>query len=307
MKIYAAPLQGYTDTAWRSAHRSLYGDGVDAYFAPFVRVERGEVRRRDLVDTAPTTAYTLVPQVIFRDVAEFDIAVQALVNQGYTQVDLNLGCPFPPQVKHGRGAGALVNPQLLTEVAERMHSLPHVRFSVKMRLGVDDSRQWRASAVALAAMPLEFVTIHPRIARQGYKGELLFDELAEAIRILPHPIIFNGEVAEIQDIDRATAIEGVSGVMIGRGLLRRPSLVAEWQQGREWTPAERLRKMCELHHLVYEQRKERLRGGEAQVLQSMRTFWDYADGEVDRRLLKAIRKATTLPRYLEAVNQLARH
>lgn len=307
MKIYAAPLQGYTDAAWRSAHRSLYGDGVDAYFAPFVRVEHGEVRRRDLVDTALTTAYTLVPQVIFRDVAEFDIAVQALVNQGYTRVDLNLGCPFPPQVKHGRGAGALVNPALLSAVAERMNGMPQVRFSVKMRLGVDDAQQWRASAETWAAMPVKFVTIHPRIARQGYKGELLLDELAEAIRVLPHPIIFNGEVAGIQDIDRAMAIEGMSGVMIGRGLLRRPSLVAEWREGREWTPTERLRKMCELHHLVYEQRAERLQGGEAQVLQSMRTFWDYADDEVDRRQLKAIRKANTLPRYFDAVNQLVWH
>ncbi|MGN0223881.1 MAG: tRNA-dihydrouridine synthase family protein [Muribaculaceae bacterium] len=306
MKIYAAPLQGYTDSAWRAAHRCVYGDGVEAYFAPFVRVEHGEVRRRDLVDTSPTTAYTLVPQVIFRDVAEFDIAVQALVNQGYTRVDLNLGCPFPPQVKHGRGAGALVNPPLLAVVAERMRSLPQVRFSVKMRLGVDDARQWRASAEALAAMPLEFVTIHPRISRQGYKGELLLDELAEAIKILPHPIVFNGEVAEIQDIDRAMAIEGISGVMIGRGLLRRPSLVAEWREGREWTPAERLKKMCELHQIVFESRSERLLGGDSQVLQSMRTFWDYADGEIDRRQLKAIRKANSLQRYFEAVNQLAR-
>ena len=61
------------------------------------------------------------------------------------------------------------------------------------------------------------------------------------------------------------------------------------------------------HHLVYEQRAERLQGGEAQVLQSMRTFWDYADDEVDRRQLKAIRKASTLQRYFDAVNQLVRH
>ena len=58
-------MQGYTDSAWRSAHRYVYGDGVDAYFSPFVRVEKGAVRRRDMVDTAPTDTYTLVPQVIF--------------------------------------------------------------------------------------------------------------------------------------------------------------------------------------------------------------------------------------------------
>ncbi len=307
MKIYSAPLQGYTDSAWRAAHRCVYGDGVDAYFSPFVRVEHGQVRRRDLADTMPTTAYTLVPQVIFRDMEEFDILVQALVDQGYTRVDLNFGCPFPPQVKHGRGAGALVKPDLLAAVAGRMRELPQVRFSVKMRLGMDDAHQWRASTEALAAMPVEFVTIHPRIARQGYKGELWMDELVAAIDILPHPIVFNGEIVDIQDIDRAMAIDGVCGVMIGRGLLRRPSLVAEWREGREWSADERLCKLCELHDMVYEQRRERLQGGEAQVVQSMHTFWDYADGQVEHRRLKAIRKANSLQRYFEAVNMLRRH
>ena len=219
-------------------------------------------------------------------------------------MDLNLGCPFPPQVKHGRGAGALVNTALLIEVANRIRSLPQVKFSVKMRLGVDDERQWRTSAEALAGMPLEQITIHPRIARQGYKGNLFLNELAEAIRLLPNPVVFNGEVVERLDIDRALAIEGVTGVMIGRGLLRRPSLVAEWREGREWNTEERLHKLWELHHIVYEQRCQRLQGGERQLLQAMHTFWDYADGEIDHKMLKAIRKANSLPLYFEAVNQL---
>lgn len=46
-KIFAAPLQGYTDVPWRHFHAELYG-GIDAYFTPFIRVERGEIRQRDL-------------------------------------------------------------------------------------------------------------------------------------------------------------------------------------------------------------------------------------------------------------------
>lgn len=41
-QLYAAPLQGLTEPAWRNAHWQTIG-GVDAYFTPFVRWERGGV------------------------------------------------------------------------------------------------------------------------------------------------------------------------------------------------------------------------------------------------------------------------
>lgn len=37
--IYAAPLQGFTETAWRNAHAQSFG-GVDAYYTPFIRLEK---------------------------------------------------------------------------------------------------------------------------------------------------------------------------------------------------------------------------------------------------------------------------
>ena len=39
--IYAAPLQGFTEVAWRNAHAQCLG-GVDAYYTPFVRLEKKE-------------------------------------------------------------------------------------------------------------------------------------------------------------------------------------------------------------------------------------------------------------------------
>ena len=43
--VLAAPLQGVTDNVWRMAQHEVFG-GVDAYYAPFMRVEHGEVRRK---------------------------------------------------------------------------------------------------------------------------------------------------------------------------------------------------------------------------------------------------------------------
>jgi tRNA-dihydrouridine synthase len=43
LKLYAAPLQGFTEAPLRVLHQQLFG-GVDAYYSPFVRVKRCEKR-----------------------------------------------------------------------------------------------------------------------------------------------------------------------------------------------------------------------------------------------------------------------
>ena len=44
MKLYAAPLQGFTEAPWRNLHQEVFG-GIDAYYTPFVRMEKGEFRK----------------------------------------------------------------------------------------------------------------------------------------------------------------------------------------------------------------------------------------------------------------------
>ena len=63
--VLAAPLQGVTDNVWRMAQHEVFG-GVDAYYAPFMRVEHGEVRRKDLRDVDPerNVGTTLIPQIL---------------------------------------------------------------------------------------------------------------------------------------------------------------------------------------------------------------------------------------------------
>ena len=52
ISIHFAPLQGYTDAAFRRLHHELWG-GITAYYTPFVRIEKGAFRRKDLADIAP--------------------------------------------------------------------------------------------------------------------------------------------------------------------------------------------------------------------------------------------------------------
>lgn len=305
-KIFAAPLQGYTDVPWRHFHAELYG-GIDAYFTPFIRVERGQVRQRDLKALAsPLNDNTnLIPQIIFRDAEEFVMLVDAVTAAGYDNVDLNMGCPYPPQVNHGRGSALLTRPEFLEEILELMvNRHVGVRFSVKMRLGVKDPEDWRKVLPVINRMPLTHVTVHPRIAVQQYSGDLYMAEFAELLKVSAHPVIFNGDLMTPSDIDRIKADHpAVAGVMIGRGLLADPALAVEWREGTVWPESFRMQKLMEFHRLLLEHYTATV-SGDGQVLQKIKPFWDYLEPVIGHKAAKAIRKATTLSKYHAAVRSI---
>ena len=79
-----APLQGYTEAEYRRAFADVYG-APDVCYTPFLRMEKGEAARRTLRDiNSPLNAGTnTVPQIIFRDAAEFESRVMERVRREY--------------------------------------------------------------------------------------------------------------------------------------------------------------------------------------------------------------------------------
>lgn len=291
MKPYIAfaPLQGYTDAAYRRAHWECVG-GVDEYYTPFVRIEKGEIRRKDLRDTDPAAneGVPTVPQVIARDGNEFARLCDALQEQGWRRIDLNMGCPFPMQVRAGRGSGLLQHPERVEEILEEMQRRPDVQFSVKMRLGQESEDEGLNIMPIINEMPLLHVTLHPRLGRQQYKGVADREAFGRFREVSRHPMVYNGDIAALDSEE--LELGNIKGVMIGRGLLARP-----WTTG-DKDPAEVLRAM---HAAVYRHATETL-CGDSQILARLHAFWEYID--IDRKQKKAIMKATSLPRYREAVS-----
>lgn len=293
MQIYAAPLQGYTEAPWRHFHRLVYGEGVDCYFTPFLRIEGGDVRRKDLNDIlSPLNEDVhVVPQIIFKDSDEFCALTDAAIDAGYKRIDLNLGCPFPPQVKKGRGSGMIGNRDVLAQIAELMISCHgEIEFSVKMRLGVESPDEWQSTIDIINSMPLHHVTIHPRTACQQYSGELQLNELQTFKERCTKPLIYNGDLSEI------SVMPGFEGIMIGRGLLARPSLVAEYLEGQAWSHEKRMGHILRLHRYLLDYYADCL-CGDTQILSKIKPFWDYLEPEIGHKPAKAIRKSTTLAKY----------
>ncbi len=304
LPLVAAPLQGFTDTAWRHFHRQVYGPAIGMYCTPFLRVEKHQPRQRDIrsLNSDLNADVPLTPQIIFNSKDEFTTLVNAIDGCGYSRVDMNLGCPFPPQVHHGRGSALLRNPDLLEGIADLVNDCyGHIRFSVKMRLGVERPDEWRRVIQALNRMNLTYVTVHPRVATQQYGGELYFDEFRSLSGECRHEVVYNGDVTTTADIDRvANDFPCVKAVMIGRGLLMRPSIAAEYAESIEWEREKRLTYILDFHRRLYDYYSETL-SGDAQLLSKIKPFWEYLEPEIGRKAYKQIKKATSVVKYMAAL------
>lgn len=303
MKIFSAPLQGFTEATWRNLHNEFFG-GIDAYFTPFIRYEYGEIRNKDIrdVEKKNNAVQRLVPQLIAATPDEMHPLVQLLENEGYSEVDINMGCSFPLQMRKKHGAGILPHPSMVAALMEEVKAHPGMRFSVKMRLGREDKNEWRALLPLLNEAPLAHITLHPRLGCEQYKQPADTEAFAEFYNECAHPLIYNGDILTLQDIERIEErFPTLMGVMLGRGLLANPALGAEYSRGSEFSKQELRERVQAMHDAMYRTMSERLQGN-TQLLSKMKPYWEYLMPSMEKRHKKAILKASNTEKFLQAVN-----
>ena len=291
--VLAAPLQGVTDNVWRIAQHDVFG-GVDAYYAPFMRVEHGEVRRKDLRDVDPerNTGTTLIPQILACQPDHALMMVDALKQMGYPRIDINLGCPFPPIALHRKGSGMLAHPDLAEALFQALSTVDGVQWSVKMRLGWDRNDQWRDILPLMDIIKPVNIAVHPRTGKQQYKGDLDVGQFEALLAASPWPVIYNGSLRTVEDIENTIQrYPTLAAVMVGSGLAANPGMLAP-----SATPADYRR----FHDLLVDGYTEQLNGGEAQLVRQLQDIWQTFLPGTAHKLFKAIRKSRTLDQYQNA-------
>lgn len=303
--IFFAPLQGYTDDVYRRVHYKLIG-GVKNYYTPFVRVEVGAVRSKDQRDIAPenNSGVPVVPQIIFNSRKEFEYLTDRVKSLGYKEIDLNMGCPFPLQARHGRGCGILAHPDIVSDIIEGIKEHNDTIFSVKMRLGRDNSSECDKIIELLNNVQLKHITLHPRTGIQQYKGTVDYDAFERIYTQSRNPIIYNGDIVTLEDIRRIeNKYPQIKGIMLGRALLGAPSLAVEYANDKQWSNSERIALMLKMHNALMTEYSKILKG-DTQMLNKMRTFWEYSEALLGRKPYKKVMKSGNLKNYLAAVDEL---
>ena len=305
MEIHFAPLQGYTDFEYRRIHARHCG-GVQTYYSPFIRWEKGGIRDKDIKDILPENneGLHLIPQIICADTDEFNRLADTIQEHGYEEMDLNMGCPAPMQTKLMRGSGILPYPTRVSALLKEMERRPEVRFSAKMRLGLEEKEEWRELTGMLNSSCLKHLTVHPRIGKQMYKGEVDMDAFSEVYSSIHLPIIYNGDVTSMEQISSLSErYPNLHGIMMGRGLLARPTLAQECLMGKEMPHEQRMSILIQMHEdmLGYCTRKYKV---DSQILLHIHAFWEYQESQLERKTWKKIMKAGNMKNYLEAIRKL---
>lgn len=304
MMLYLAPLEGITGWIYRNAVCQCFG-GFDKYFIPFIRPNQmGHLSSREKKDIDPehNRGMNAVPQILTNKAEDFIRTAKKLQQYGYTEVNLNLGCPSKTVVTKGRGAGFLADPDGLQYFLEEIFSRTPMKISVKTRIGMSDPKEFGCLLKIYSAYPLAELILHPRLQTDYYKNGVNFEAYRDALDYLKCPVCYNGDIYSSSDFEKLKKdFPETKRVMLGRGVLSDPSL-ARSIRGGEHASAEELKAF---HDLVYEGYKEEM-SGERTVLFKMKELWHYLSFLFpdSKKNLKKIKKAEKCIVYEDAVNEI---
>ena len=227
-----APMAGMTDTAFRRLVKRQGGCGLVV-----TEMVSSEGLVRGIDRTLEYAEYTeeerpVSIQIFGGDPEKMAAAAQIVEGMGADIVDVNMGCPVPKIAKHHAGCSLMREPAHAASVIASMAKAVKIPVTVKMRAGWNDANR---NALELAKMVQDAgaaaVTIHGRTAEQSYSGSADWDLVARVADQLTIPVLGSGDCIEPdQVVERMRAASGgreISGVLVGRGVLRNPWILAQ--------------------------------------------------------------------------------
>ena len=293
MQYYFAPMEGLTDSVFRRLHHT-YFPGVDRYYMPFISptqhrcLTNREARELPLADSVPFVA---IPQVLTKVAEDFVWAAGQCAERGYTEVNLNLGCPSGTVVSKGKGSGMLSDPDNLDRFLDGVFSASPIPVSVKSRLGLTDPQEFPRLLEVYNRYPILELTLHPRVRKAFYSGSVDMEMFAYCAENSKNPLCYNGDICSLEDISRIESqFPQVRSVMIGRGLIGDPGMLTPGG-----TTAEALEGMFDAmldEYMV-------LFGGSRNAMFRLKEHWGMLINrfEDSEKLGKRLRKTTDLEEY----------
>jgi tRNA-dihydrouridine synthase B len=219
--LVLAPMDGYSDWPFRSICREL---GSAISYTEFVKAEDVLQRPHYIQNKIHFTESErpVFIQVYGNNTDNLLKAAIRLQEAGPDGIDLNMGCPNRSIAGRGAGAGLMRTPLKVARIIKELTKALDLPVTAKIRLGWKDCRNGLELARIIEQFGGSLVAVHARTKEQGHEGQLDLAALAEIKAALKIPVLGNGGVRRVSDIDTMFNATGCDGVMIGRGAVANP-------------------------------------------------------------------------------------
>ena len=306
MKYYFAPLEGITGSVFRRTYDRFFG-GIDAYYTPFVTTRDGGImKKKELRDILPENnpGITLIPQIMTTKADEFVQAATHMQELGYTEVNLNLGCPSGTVVPKGKGSGFLREPEKLDRFLFEIYEKCPLAISIKARIGFASPEEFPALLDIFKKYPMRMLILHLRTREEWYQGSVhpevfryAWETLADGDSTRAEDILcYNGDIKTAEDVEQiGSEFPELQHVMIGRGLLSHPGFAGNVTKKADFTDRKVVLEFIRALQAEYEE----VLYGETPVLFKMKEMWTHLQESFpeDEKLFKRIKKTKHLRDY----------
>lgn len=222
--LVLAPMDGYSDPPFRQLMRdhgsalsySMFLNGIDLMNGhPYLE------KRLVFSETERPFIY----QLFDNDIERLITSALKVQQRNPDVIDINLGCSAPHVFSRGAGAALLKDVSKIAGLFKTLSGLLSCPVTAKIRLGLDDDNlNYMEVARALEDNGAAMIVVHGRTRKQKFNLPAVWEPIAEVKAALHIPVIGNGDVQTVADIDRMKQTTGCNAVMIGRAAIGNPWL-----------------------------------------------------------------------------------
>jgi len=221
--LILAPMDGVSDMPFRGLCRQLGSAMSVTEFINALDVLEGNPRYIHRLAFEPFHR-PLSLQMLGDEPEQILEASQQLVEEVQPDIiDINLGCQSKNVTSRGAGAALMKKPKVVADILHTMTNHFSLPITAKIRLGWDeDHLNYLEIAKIIQDNGGAMVAVHGRTRKQAYRGKACWEPIREVKEALDIPVIGNGDVETVADIQRIKAETNCDAVMIGRGAVSNP-------------------------------------------------------------------------------------